>query len=143
MYRSYNTLHRYKCCNFVKISRQIKMFSMQALYSDRSVNLTAICYSHPICIIFSEISLLPNCLSIQALDSDRSVFKLSIWNLTPMLFFTKKLLICRYGRYRTTLHIHRRTDGRTWLNQLSLSYCSFMYTCYRFSDVSFFMLQTS
>ena len=44
--------------NFVKIPRQMKKFSMQALDSDSSVNMAAICYSLPLYTISSEIVLL-------------------------------------------------------------------------------------
>ena len=45
--------------NFVKITRQMKEFSIQSLDSDRSVCMAAICYSHPIKTISSGITLLP------------------------------------------------------------------------------------
>ena len=37
--------------NFVKIPRQMKEFSIQVLYSDRSICMTAICYSGPILVV--------------------------------------------------------------------------------------------
>ena len=57
--------------NFVKISRQIKKLSIQALHSDRSVCRAAICYSGP-------ISAIP--INEQLLSDKRSVAKFQINN---------------------------------------------------------------
>ena len=45
--------------NFVKIPRQMKEFPIQALDSNCSVCMAAICYSHPIKTISSGIIFLP------------------------------------------------------------------------------------
>ena len=84
--------------NFVKIPCQMKEFSIQALDSDRSVNMAAICYSGPI----SAVSTIEQFLSEKRADT-----KFQIDSLTT------EGLVCIYT--------DGRTDRRTWLNQLSSS----------------------
>ena len=57
----------------MKIPRQMKEFSIQALDADCSVCMAAICYSHPIYKISSEITLLPQIIICAKFREDTSL----------------------------------------------------------------------
>ena len=75
--------------HFVKISCQIKKFSIQTLYSDRSVCMAVICHSGP-------ISAFPT--NEQLLGEQRTCAKFQI---------------------DVSKTENRQTDGQIWLNRLS------------------------
>ena len=76
--------------NLVQISRRIKTFSVQALYSDRSVCMAAICYKSSISAVSTNEQLL---------SEERICAKFQIDSLT-----TEGLV---------RIYTERRTDGRT------------------------------
>ena len=56
--KQHHCLRQYSMPNFMKIPRRMKEFSIQALYSDRSVCMAAICCRHPISAIPTNEQLL-------------------------------------------------------------------------------------
>ena len=101
-------------------------YSLQELYFDRSVCMTAICYSVR-CQRFWQMS---NFLGRKG----------RVQNFRSISHKLRHQFAYMYTDRHTD---RRRTDRRTWLNRLSSSCWSFMYIFYRVSDVSFWVLQIS
>ncbi len=82
----------------MKIPRQMKEFSIQALDSDCSVCMAAICYSDP-------ISAVPTNEQLLCEKSTGAKFQIDISKTEGLV----------------RVYTDGRTDRRTWLNQLSSS----------------------